>query len=109
MQINARIVTSIIADIQAVNPNAIVLVATNPVDIVTHVARIRTHWPRGRILGSGTVLDSARFRWLLAEHCGISPQNVHASILGEQRVRGLVACARGRTAHERLLFHLPQM
>ncbi|HPC20228.1 MAG: L-lactate dehydrogenase [Kiritimatiellae bacterium] len=83
MQINARIVTSIIADIQAVNPNAIVLVATNPVDIVTHVARIRTHWPRGRILGSGTVLDSARFRWLLAEHCGISPQNVHASILGE--------------------------
>ncbi|MGD9781410.1 MAG: L-lactate dehydrogenase [Kiritimatiellia bacterium] len=83
MQINARIVTSIVADVQAVNPDAIVLVATNPVDILTHVARLRTNWPRGRILGSGTVLDSARFRWLLAEHCGISPQNVHASILGE--------------------------
>lgn len=83
MQINAQIVTSIVADVQAVNPDAIVLIATNPVDILTHVARLRTNWPRGRILGSGTVLDSARFRWLLAEHCGISPQNVHASILGE--------------------------
>ena len=83
MQINAKIVTAIVADVQAVNPDAIVLIATNPVDILTHVARLRTNWPRGRILGSGTVLDSARFRWLLAEHCGISPQNVHASILGE--------------------------
>ena len=83
MQINAKIVTSIVGAVQAVNPDAIVLIATNPVDILTHVARLRTDWPRGRILGSGTVLDSARFRWLLAEHCGISPQNVHASILGE--------------------------
>lgn len=83
MQINAKIVTSIVAEVQSVNPDAIMLIATNPVDILTHVARLRTNWPRGRILGSGTVLDSARFRWLLAEHCGISPQNVHASILGE--------------------------
>ncbi len=83
LQINAKIVTSIVSDIQSVNPDAIVLVATNPVDVLTHVARLRTDWPRGRILGSGTVLDSARFRWLLARHCGVSPMNVHASILGE--------------------------
>ena len=83
LKINSKIVTSIVADIQAVNPDAIVLIATNPVDLLTHIARIRTNWPRGRILGSGTVLDSARFRWLLAEHCGISPKNIHASILGE--------------------------
>lgn len=83
MQINAQIVSGIVAEVQAVNPEAIVLIATNPVDILTQVARLRTDWPHGRILGSGTVLDSARFRWLLAEHCGISPQNVHASILGE--------------------------
>ena len=68
MQINAKIVTAIVADVQAVTPDAIVLIATNPVDILTHVARLRTNWPRGRILGSGAVLDSARFRWLLAEH-----------------------------------------
>ena len=83
LKINSKIVTSIVADIQTVNPDAIVLIATNPVDLLTHIARIRTTWPRGRILGSGTVLDSARFRWLLAEHCGISPKNIHASILGE--------------------------
>ena len=83
LQINSKIVSSIVADIQSVNPDAIVLIATNPVDILTHIARIKTNWPRGRILGSGTVLDSARFRWLLAEHCGISPKNIHASILGE--------------------------
>ena len=83
LRINARIVTSIVADIQSVNPGAIVLMATNPVDILTHVTRLHTRWPQGRLLGSGTVLDSARFRWLLAAHCGISPQDVHASILGE--------------------------
>ena len=83
LQINSKIVSSIVADIQSVNPDAIVLIATNPVDILTHIARLKTNWPRGRILGSGTVLDSARFRWLLAEHCGISPKNIHASILGE--------------------------
>lgn len=83
LQINARIITSIVVDVQGVNPDAIVLIVTNPVDVLTHVARLHTHWPRGRILGSGTVLDSARFRWLLAEHCGISPLNIHGSILGE--------------------------
>ena len=83
LHINSKIVTSIVDDVKSVNPDAIVLVATNPVDVLTHVARLRTQWPRGRILGSGTVLDSARFRWLLAEHCGVSPMNVHASILGE--------------------------
>ena len=44
MQINSKIVTSIVADVQAVNPDAIVLIATNPVDILTHVARWRTNW-----------------------------------------------------------------
>jgi L-lactate dehydrogenase len=83
LQINAKIVVSIVEAVKSASPDAIVLVASNPVDVLTHVARIRTQWPRGRILGSGTVLDSARFRWLLAEHCGVSPMNVHASILGE--------------------------
>lgn len=83
LQANARIVTSIAEAVREANPDAVLLVASNPVDVLTHVARVRTKWPEGRILGSGTVLDSARFRWLLARHCGIAPQNVHASILGE--------------------------
>lgn len=83
LQINSKIVTGIAEDIRKVSPEAIVLIASNPVDVLTHVVRERTQWPTGRMLGSGTVLDSARFRWLLAEHCGISPQNVHAFIMGE--------------------------
>lgn len=83
LAVNSRIVSSIAAQVKSVAPSAILLVVSNPVDVLTHVARLRTEWPAGRIFGSGTVLDSARFRWLLAEHCGVSPQNVHASILGE--------------------------
>lgn len=83
LAVNAKIVTSVAEQVKAAAPDAILLVVSNPVDILTHVAAARTAWPRGRILGSGTVLDSARFRYLLAEHCGLSAQSVHASILGE--------------------------
>lgn len=83
LQINAKIVTSIVEDILAVNSEAIILIATNPVDVLTHVAWRHSGQPRGRILGSGTVLDTARFRWLLSENCGVSAQNIHAPILGE--------------------------
>jgi len=55
----------------------------NPVDSLTQVALQRLNWTRGRIIGSGTVLDSARFRFLLSSHCGIDARNVHAYILGE--------------------------
>lgn len=80
---NVNIVTAIVRDIQQVNPNAILIIASNPMDVLTQLAQRATQWPRRRILGSGTVLDSARFRWLLAEACGVSPHNMHASILGE--------------------------
>ena len=65
------------------NSQAIVLVVSNPVDILTYVAHQRSGWPRGRVLGSGTVLDSARFRHLLSRHCGVDVHNVHAYIIGE--------------------------
>lgn len=83
LAVNAKIVTSVAEQVKSTAPEAILLVVSNPVDVLTHVAAARTAWPRGRILGSGTVLDSARFRYLLAEHCGLSAQSVHASILGE--------------------------
>lgn len=83
LAINSRIVSGIAAQVKEVAPDAILLVVSNPVDILTHLARLRTEWPRGRIFGSGTVLDSARFRWLLASKCGVSAQNVHAFVLGE--------------------------
>ena len=80
---NAAIVSSVMDEIVAQNSGAVVVVASNPVDILTYVALKRSGWSRGRVLGSGTVLDSARFRYLLSQHCGVDVGNVHAYILGE--------------------------
>jgi L-lactate dehydrogenase len=83
LQRNAEIIQSIMDEILQQNSPAVVLVVSNPVDILTYVAQKRSGWPRGRVLGSGTVLDSMRFRYLLSQHCGVDVHNVHAYILGE--------------------------
>ncbi|MGB7748448.1 MAG: L-lactate dehydrogenase [Verrucomicrobiia bacterium] len=83
LQRNAKIIQDIMDGIVRQNSQAIVLVVSNPVDILTYVAHQRSGWPRGRVLGSGTVLDSARFRHLLSRHCGVDVHNVHAYIIGE--------------------------
>ncbi len=83
LQRNVKIIQSIMDEIVQQNSPAIVLVVSNPVDILTYVAQKRSGWPRGRVIGSGTVLDSGRFRYLLSQHCGVDVHNVHAYILGE--------------------------
>jgi L-lactate dehydrogenase len=80
---NAAIVQTCIDEIVAQNAPAVVLIVSNPVDILTYVAHKRSGWPRGRVIGSGTVLDSARFRHLLSKRCGVDVHNVHAHIMGE--------------------------
>ena len=65
------------------SPDAVVLFVTNPVDIVTYAAARVVDAPRGRILGSGTVLDSSRFRFVIARRAGIAVGNVHGLIVGE--------------------------
>jgi len=64
-------------------PDALVLVVTNPVDVVTYAALQFSGLPSQRVFGSGTVLDSSRLRFLIAEHTGVAVQNVHAYIAGE--------------------------
>lgn len=64
-------------------PEAIFLMVTNPVDILTHVAWKVSGLPSSQIIGSGTVLDSARFRYLLAAYLRLDPRNVHAHVIGE--------------------------
>ena len=59
------------------------LVVSNPVDILTHVALKLSGMPENRVIGSGTVLDTARFKYILGEHLGVDPRNVHARIIGE--------------------------
>jgi L-lactate dehydrogenase len=80
---NAAIMSAIIDEIVAQQARGVILVVSNPVDVLTRVALKRAGWPRGRVFGSGTVLDSARFRYLLSEHCGVDVHNVHAYVLGE--------------------------
>jgi L-lactate dehydrogenase len=80
---NAAIVGDIAANISEAGCRGVILVVSNPVDVLTYVALKRSGWERGRVIGSGTVLDSARFRHLLSDHCGIDVHNVHAYFLGE--------------------------
>jgi L-lactate dehydrogenase len=80
---NTEICKSLIPRLLAVAPHAILLMVTNPVDVLTFVAYKISGLPSTRVLGSGTVLDSSRFRFLIAQHCQVAVQNVHAYIAGE--------------------------
>ena len=80
---NAAIVGTIAEDITKSGCNGIMLIVSNPVDVLTYVALKRSGWEKGRVIGSGTVLDSSRFRYLISKHCNVDVHNVHAYILGE--------------------------
>ena len=64
-------------------PDAVLLVASNPVDVITEIVTKLSGLPSGRVIGSGTILDTARFRALLGEYLGVASQSVHAYVLGE--------------------------
>ncbi|WKV10057.1 L-lactate dehydrogenase [Thermoanaerobacterium sp. CMT5567-10] len=80
---NTSIFKSMIPELLKYNDKAIYLIVTNPVDILTYVTYKIAKLPWGRVFGSGTVLDSSRFRYLLSKHCNIDPRNVHGRIIGE--------------------------
>ncbi|MGB0679464.1 MAG: L-lactate dehydrogenase [Polyangiales bacterium] len=80
---NAAVFRAVIAPVRQHAPDALLLVATNPVDIMTQVATVLSGLPATRVIGTGTVLDTARFRALLGAHLGLSPKSVHAHVLGE--------------------------
>ena len=80
---NAGVFRDIVPKINAVNQEAILVVATNPVDILTYISDQIAGPGPGRVVGSGTVLDTARFRYLLGTHYGVDPRSVHAYIVGE--------------------------
>jgi L-lactate dehydrogenase len=80
---NAAIFKQVIPKIKEHNDHCILLVATNPVDIMTYVSLKLSGFPPNRVIGSGTILDTARLRSLLGEHFKIDPRNVHAYIIGE--------------------------
>jgi len=80
---NTRIFQSIVENIVAYNQECILLVVTNPVDILTYVTMKVSGFPPSRVIGSGTVLDTARLKYLLGRHLGVDFRNVHSFIIGE--------------------------
>jgi L-lactate dehydrogenase len=86
LQRNAEVFRQIVPSVLRHAPDAVLLVVTNPVDIMTHLAAefaAGFNVPTNRIIGSGTTLDSARFRSLLGRHFDVDPQHVHAYVIGE--------------------------
>ncbi|KAA3516890.1 L-lactate dehydrogenase [Agrobacterium vitis] len=80
---NAEVFRQVVDQVLAAAPNAILLIASNPVDIMTDIATRLSGLAPQRVIGSGTILDTARFRSLLGRYLEISPQSVHAYVLGE--------------------------
>jgi L-lactate dehydrogenase len=80
---NTGIFKNIVSSITEYNQDGILLVVTNPVDILTHLTYKLSGFPANRVIGSGTVLDSSRFRSLLSKNCGVAASNIHGYIIGE--------------------------
>jgi len=80
---NARVFQEVVPQVLAHAPQALLLVASNPVDVITELVTRISGLPSCRVFGSGTILDTARFRTLLGEHFEVSPHSVHANVIGE--------------------------
>jgi len=81
--VNARIIESMMPDLLEVAPDAIYVLVTNPCDVLTVIAADVSGLPHQRVFSSGTVLDTSRLRWKLAQRAGVSTSSVHAHIVGE--------------------------
>ncbi len=81
--VNFEILKSLLPDLLRYSPDAIFVLVTNPCDVLATAAQKLTGLPANRIFSSGTVLDSSRLRWLLAEKFDVSTANIHANIIGE--------------------------
>ena len=82
-EINTKIMKNITQQIMASGFNGIIIVASNPVDLMTYVVAKVSGLPKNQVIGSGTVLDTARLRYLLADYFKLSSKNIHAYIMGE--------------------------
>ena len=93
---NTKMFETIIPYIATYAPFSIIIVTTNPVDVMTSVALKLSGFPENRVIGSGTVLDTARFRSLLGQYLGISPKSLHALVLGEHGDSAVVSWSTAR-------------
>jgi L-lactate dehydrogenase len=80
---NTLVFQEIVPQVAQYAEDAILIIVTNPVDVLTHVAWKASKLPPSQIIGSGTILDTARFRYLISQHFGVEPRSVHAYVIGE--------------------------
>lgn len=80
---NVKIFRSIVPEVVRHNPGGIILIATNPVDILTYISLKESGQSAAKVIGSGTILDTSRFRFLLGQYYGVDARSVHAYIIGE--------------------------
>jgi L-lactate dehydrogenase len=95
---NVRVFKEVVPRVLEHAPQSILLIVSNPVDIMTQVVSKISGLPSRRVIGSGTILDTARFRTLLAEHLSIAPHSVHAYVLGEHGDRAAYRIIEGKGA-----------
>ncbi len=93
---NVNVFQNVVPRVLEHAPDSILLIVSNPVDIITQVVTKISALPPERVIGSGTILDTARFRTLLAEHLGLAPHSVHAYVLGEHGDSEVLAWSSGK-------------
>ena len=88
--INAKIMTNVTESVMQSGFNGIFIIASNPVDLMAYVVKKVSGFPREKVIGSGTVLDTARLRYIIGEHLNIASNNIHAYVMGEHGDSSLV-------------------
>lgn len=106
--INTKIMKSICEQIKASGFDGIIVVASNPVDIMTYVAQKVTGLPSNQVIGSGTLLDTARLRYMISEYFDVNSTNVHAYIMGEHGDSSFVPWTHAYLGSKNLLEYLDE-
>lgn len=102
LRANDAVMREVVPSIVTHAPDAILLVATNPVDVLAWRVRELSGLPAGRVLGSGTILDTARFRHLLAERLRVDARSIHAFVIGEHGDSEVAVWSRANVAGDTL-------
>lgn len=104
-QKNKMVTSEVVRKINKINPEAIIIMVTNPVDVLTHFGNqlVNKGKNTGKIFGTGTLLDTARFRYYLGEKIKINPRNIHAYVLGEHGDNSLLVYKSATIGGEKLV------
>lgn len=90
VRVNSQIIRQIIAEVERYSPDAIVIIVTNPVDVIAHVALKHSTYSRKRLISAGTIVDSARFMRILSDKLRIDPKNIFGYVLGDHGSTGFI-------------------